>query len=309
MNKYGHFAAGLLGVLISLSLVCPAFAHPPCAQPVDAGMGTPYQTFRDIPEDWSGPQLRQMAELGLFEGVEAGKLAPEQQLTWGQMLAVLAKGFAEEERAAALAQGLPWDEAALTAVRACGLLKEGDFLPAAQESLNDPVTRQDGAVLMSRLLEQAGADGDSLPQPAQPVELAYSDWGEMDAEHQRAVKLLCQYRISFSAYVEEGQDGAFGWDRPMRRCDFAVLLMNTIYRLDALRAGEERTVTLYFLDWNTGEEVMPAQTIQTQIKGQPSYQAIAQDLVPFNLIPANYCLSYVSCASREYNLYCIPQDS
>ena len=133
--------------LICSLILCAALSLPLGAF---AAGGPPYP---DLPQEhWAYADITQAVNLGILKGMEDGRMAPEDTLTWGQYLVMLDRAVYPEAYALQLQLGAAWDMAGYDAAKEMGLLLENDFLPVSPSSLSQPILRQDAAVLLNRLL-------------------------------------------------------------------------------------------------------------------------------------------------------------
>lgn len=223
---------------------------------------------------WAYDDLQECVELGILSGMDDGTMAPNATLTWGQYLVMLARVHCPDAYRSALATGLAWDEAAYWACYDNALLLPDDFLPVAPDALKTPITRQDVAVLLDRLLPaEAIEDGpcwdnqpnynwwwDEEPEPEpETAGEAFSDFGQYTQPYQDALTHLYSVRV-----VRGRDDGTFsGWATIMR-CDGGVLLLRAVKELDDLHAGEDKTITLQVVN-ERGDLLYEPQEVETRV--------------------------------------------
>ena len=206
-------SARLCALILTLTLLVP--------------QGAMAASFPDLsPSHWAYGNLDRAVQLGILYGMEDGRLAPDETLTWGQYLVMLDRTFYPDSYAAATAAGSAWDQAGyLTAVEE-GLIHSDDFLPVQPDQLGQPILRQDAAVLLSRMLaQQTGGDAPAAPTGQ------FSDWDSLSLPYQQAVAHLSGLSI-----VRGREDGSFGGPSEIRRADGSVLLLRT---LDAVQEEEK----------------------------------------------------------------------
>lgn len=133
-----------------------------------------------------------------------------------------ARTFAPDAYDDAVADGDAWDQAGYTAAVEARLLRERDGLPVSPDSLGQPVTRQDAAVVLANALPEEDDDFYSWSwswETRQPVDpTAFTDWQQMDELHQDAVAALAGQSV-----ITGKADGSFGLRRQPpagRRCRF-----------------------------------------------------------------------------------------
>jgi len=215
--------------------------------------------FPDLSEEhWAYADMNRAFELGVINGVGEGYMDPQGTLTWAQALTMLCRAFAPGEyRRAVEEEGLSWYEASWRIARSRGLIPEDDFLPASEETLTDPISRQDTAVLLYRVLPENAADSFGrrwYDESVKTAEETLTDFSAMDLEHRDAVSDLFDIGI-----VKGRDDGAFGPNDTLRRADGTVLVMRTLRIVDYARFGEEVTLRLTLTDAETGETVTTAE--------------------------------------------------
>ena len=240
-------------LVLSALLVLPAAAAEP--------------RYPDLsPDHWAYKDISQAVELGVLKGMEDGRMAPEDTLTWGQYLVMLSRAMYPESYAALLAEDYLWDEAGYWVALDNGILREGDFLPVTLDTLSQPILRQDAAVLLDRLLLDIDYKAMFWSDPSDdedweiPTDAgSFSDWGSLDKNHQAAVSRL------FEAVIVKGrEDGTFGGGETIRRADGTVLLMRALPLAEMRLWGlESKDITLRLLDEDGGllvaDKVIPAE--------------------------------------------------
>ena len=305
--------AGLLAALMALSM---------------AATGAWAAEFKDLPPShWAYKEIARAVSYGIMNGLGDGRMNPDGTLTWAHYLAMISRTFAPMAYEGARSSGVDWKNAGYQTALSKGYLRSNDFLTVTPETLNDAISRQDVAVLLSRILPDApsnssggnsgayvpngggsgsnsgasdnnsGAYGggsyvpngggsgnggenhmqvvtdsdgqmwlvvDGVSIPVTPRQAVYdpeyappvirpapsdasnpplSDFNQMDANHQAALRRLYALEI-----VRGKSDGSFGPYDDVRRCDGAVLLMRTLDAIDELRAGETVALTLEITD-------------------------------------------------------------
>ena len=222
----------LLGVLLAAVLLTalpvPAFA-------VD---------YADLPVDhWAYGDMAYAAQLGIIQGVGGNYMGPTQSLSWAQTLAMVTRAFAPDSYQAAIDNGFAWYEAGLKAARENGMVLENDFLPVSAETINNPITRQDIAVILYRALPENARKSYSKWAPT--GEKTLTDWNSIPASYQEAVDVLTRL------WVIRGKGGEgsnlFGGTDALIRSEGSALLMRTLSVVDNLHRRENKTVTLNFV--------------------------------------------------------------
>lgn len=276
----------VLAGALSLSLAAPTLAA----------------EYVDLPSShWAYETLDRAANLGILQGSGDGYIDPSGTLSWGQFLAMLTRTAAASSYDNALNSGLSWDQAGLQAALSSGLLLPEDELAVTHgASLSDPVTRQDAALLLARVLpegtEASYSFPGSWPETAQSAAdaSAFTDWSQMDSAHQEAVGALA------GAGVIQGRaDGSFGCTDTLQRADGATLLVRILEKVDNAHYGEEKEVTFHFVDCTTGQAILPDQRTTAPVGYGVSYAADTTglgyyyDVTPYDSI---------STACDEYTL-------
>ena len=245
---------------------------------------------------WAYYYMEKAVDLGILQGVGGNRLAPAQTLTWGQFLTLTARTFAGDSYEAALADGLAWDQAGYAAAQEAGLLWEEDELPVTPDTLDQPISRQDAAVLLCRALPES-AQRYHVYLSADPTE--FSDWEEMDEVRQQAVSVLANCGI-----VNGKEDGSFGYADTIQRCDGTVLLMRTLSLADHFQAGDAMTLTLRYVDSATGAELQPDRTLETTV-GESLYALRGEAPDGYTFVGFDGAIS-VSSACTVYTALCRP---
>lgn len=258
--------------------------------------------FADLPEShWAYDTMMEAVGLGLLQGTGGGQIGPSATMTWAEFLSVYSRAFAREEHAAALARGLPWDQAGYAAAQEAGLLRAEDGLAVA---LSGPILRQDAAVLLYRALPQSVLDQGREssfwgPEPADAT--TFTDWGSMDPLHQEAVRALADHNV-----VQGRADGAFGCADTIQRADGATLIVRVLEKADtapALREEREKEVLVRFLDRETGQAILPDQRVESYLGEPTSYLDDGLDVGYYNYSYDAPVPSWVSSACDTYTLY------
>ncbi|HJC41796.1 MAG TPA: S-layer homology domain-containing protein [Candidatus Intestinimonas pullistercoris] len=276
----------VLAGALSLALAAPALA---------AG-------YTDLPSShWAYDTMTKAASLGILQGTGDGRIDPSGTLSWGQFLVMLDRTFAPGSYENALATGLSWDQAGLQAALSSGLLLPEDGLAVTDGgSLSDPVTRQDAALLLGRVLPEGATASHSIwdfwfgtTQTAADAS-TFTDWDQMDAARQEAVAALAK------AGVVQGQtDGSFGYADPLQRADAATLLVRVLDKVDQEHNGEEKTVTFHFVDSTTGAAILPDQRTTAAVGYSVSSAADTSGVGYYYDVTPYYS---ISTACDEYTL-------
>ena len=312
MKKH-RAAAALCAAALALALAVPAGA---------AAQGG----YPDLPQDhWAYSYTDRAAQLKILLGVGEGRMAPDQELTWGQCLAIAARTFAPD--AYAQAQGESWE---LTAYQAC--LDAGILLPAGWEfldvtgdgaSLGRPISRQDTAVLLARALpeevtgQRTSYDPETWERVVLTAQDALADYPALGADYQEAVARLFDLEIVQGSPVEtgEGETYYFNGGDLLHRADGATLFLRALDALDSRHYGEEKRVTVHLVD-DQGAPLAADLQVEAAVGRSLSYEISDQvealdALHYYTLYPENGRLSTyqdtrVSTACAEYTLVYYP---
>ena len=265
--------------------------------------------FTDLPTNhWAYEDLTEAAGLGILQGTGGGAINPTGTLSWGQVLAMTARTFAPDAYDDAVADGDAWDQAGYTAAVEARLLRERDGLPVSPDSLGQPVTRQDAAVVLANALPEEDDDFYSWSwswETRQPVDpTAFTDWQQMDELHQDAVAALAGQSV-----ITGKADGSFGYADSLQRADGAVLILRVLEQVDDSLAGQEKYVTLRVVDSATGAAILPDQQVELPIDTQLITVAYELDVGYYNYDYGSQTASRVSSACDTYTLYYEPMSA
>ena len=289
MNIIRRVKALLLAGALALGLSVPALAA----------------EYTDLSgSHWAYEDMTKAAGLGIIQGVGEGRMAPGDTMSWGQFLAMLTRTFAPDAYAEASAAGLAWDQAGYAAAEAAGLLRAEDGLPVTAEDLSGPIARQDAAVLLWRALPEDAADFYYVWEGNRTNPASLTDWTSMDELHQGAVAALADL-----ALIHGKGDGSFGYADSIQRCDGTVLVMRVLDVVDSCLRSTAKTVTLRFVDAETGQAILPDQTAQAQV-GQSLYSLPQQydiaGLEHYEYLWYGSPVTEISSACGAYTLYYRP---
>ena len=118
------------------------------------------QSFRDLPSThWAYAEITRAVSHGIMNGLGDGTMNPDGTLTWAHYLAMISRTFAPMAYEGARSAGTDWKTAGYQVAIARGYLLQNDFLPVSLSTLNEPISRQDVAVLLSRVLPAQSASG------------------------------------------------------------------------------------------------------------------------------------------------------
>lgn len=217
-------------------------------------------SYSDLPEShWAYEKMTQASELGLLSGIGGGRMGPSNTLTWGQCLVMVSKAFSPSAYARAQRQGLAWDMVGYTAAVDGGLLEEDDFLPVTEETLDQPITRAEVAVMLARVIpEEADYRYSNLYGNGDASE-NLTDWAYLDRDYRESVSRLYGLGV-----ISGMPDGSFSGDNTLQRADGSVMLMQTLKFVDLMSINEPKDVTVRFVDEN-GASVGSAETLETYV--------------------------------------------
>ena len=234
--------------------------------PVGAGATGKYPDLSS--SHWAYGDMDKAVELGIIKGLEDGRMAPEDTLTWGQYLVMLTRTFYPNAYAALLDAGASWDQAGYWAAWDSGLILEDDFLPEDPADLWAPILRQDVAALLDRVLPED--EEWDWHWGSWQAEDAFLDWDTLPESYHDAVNRLYSYSIiqgrEVEVYDPEWEMNVtsyeFGGQETIKRADGTVLLLRTLYAADKL-AEKDVTVTLHIVD-RQGNPLTEPQTVEAK---------------------------------------------
>lgn len=178
-------------------------------------MALPAQAARswpDLPEDhWAYDSFVQANELGFVNGNPDGTVAPNGTLTWAQYLTMLSLAFCGDDY---LSYSRP--EKAHWAYPYYATLDEAGGIKAFMPVLYDePISRQDAAVLAAALID--GGDVQSAPVPAA------ADFSQIPEDYQSGVARAYELGL-----VSGYPDGTFGGTEGLTRAEGVVIVINAL---------------------------------------------------------------------------------
>ena len=136
-------------------------------------IGFSASAYADLPEShWAYDEITRAASLNIMNGLDNGFMAPNKTLTWAQYLAMLCRAFASADYWDSQSDGVAWDMAGYQTALRYNFLRDPDFLPVTMENMRKtPITRQDAAVLLHRVLTSSasGSVAASTPVPVTPA--------------------------------------------------------------------------------------------------------------------------------------------
>lgn len=259
----------------------------------------PVQAAADYPDlpasHWAYTDMTQAAALGLIRGMEDGRMAPDETLTWGQFLVMLTRTFYPEDYAAALDSGLAWNEAGRRVALDQTLLRPGDPTDMTAGDLQSPILRKDAALLLDRLLPEG-----SLGRWEDGVRLAakdsFPDWDTLAGPYQYALSRLFDASIVFGRL-----DGSFDGEAVIQRTDGAILLLRLVREVDRQLWGAETPITLHIVN-EEGAPLSPDQTLTARVNYYLPGYADEESLKGYTLREDLLTLPAVSSVQHDYTL-------
>lgn len=185
------------------------------------GLCTPALAFSDLSEDnWAYPIMTQAAEKGILTGGDNGYMYPTGSLSWGQCLIMLGRAFYPPTLAKyPFVDGVHWAKPAYDAAMEQGVLTATDFLPVSPAGLDAPITRQDTAELVNRVLLRVF---DAQPAELDPS-IVFSDFSTLP-EPYRSGALQC----ASLGIINGKDDGCFAGGDPLSRAEGSAILVRAL---------------------------------------------------------------------------------
>ena len=114
---------------------------------------TPFAAaYTDLPSGhWAYADMSRAVERKLMTGLPDGSMRPDAPLSWGEWLTLMGRAFYPGALQTS-SDAEHWAAGALRGAEAVGVVQQGDFLSVTGGSLDRPVTRQETAVLLDRVL-------------------------------------------------------------------------------------------------------------------------------------------------------------
>ena len=252
--------------------------------------------YSDLPAGhWAYADMTQAAALGLIRGMEDGRMAPDETLTWGQYLVMLTRTFYPDDYAAALGRGLAWNEAGRHVALENSLLRSNDPTPMAQGDLSSPILRKDAVLLLDRLLPD-GSLGRWEEGGRLTAKDSFPDWDSLTSPYQYALSRL------FDASIVLGRlDGSFDGEAVIQRTDGAILLLRLVREVDRQLWGAETPVTLHIVS-EAGEPLCPDQTVTARVNYYLPGYVDETELTGYALREDLLTLTAVSSVQDTYTL-------
>lgn len=168
--------------------------------------------FRDTENHWAGGAIRRWSEYGVLSGYGDGTFGPNDPITRGQMAVILSAMFGWTERAehpfSDVDEGA-WYADGVGKANAAGVLAGS----GGRARPNDPITRQEAAVMLDRALKVSGRGG----------EAAFGDQEQISAWAADAVN-----GMAAMGFLAGAEDGNFYPDRDITRAEIAAILNSAV---------------------------------------------------------------------------------
>ena len=193
----------IVSLTAALILVCSASAHA-------AG---PFPDVRQT--DWFYSQAMRARDLGIVSGYPDGSFQPSRQVTYGEFLAMAMRGKAAEGQAETAAQDpyrTHWARKFYDAALASEVFAGHEISP---RFLDEPIPREDMALVMAGLLRNAGLGGKSV----RTADKLFSDMSAADAREYPVA--LCAYYGVLAGYP----DGTFRPGGYLKRSEAAAAMV------------------------------------------------------------------------------------
>ncbi|MBR4545716.1 MAG: S-layer homology domain-containing protein [Oscillibacter sp.] len=114
------------------------------------------KSFQDLPSGhWAYQEIMRAVSNGIMNGLGDGRMNPDGTLTWAHYLAMISRTFAPLSYEGKRAAGTDWRTAGYEVATERGYLLPNDFLPVTLATIDAPISRQDVAVLLYRILPAA----------------------------------------------------------------------------------------------------------------------------------------------------------
>ncbi|MFC5650050.1 S-layer homology domain-containing protein [Paenibacillus solisilvae] len=154
-------------------------------------VNSPISSFTDVAkQSWYSGWIQAAVQLGLAEGVSASAFAPEKPVTRQEAAALIIRALkqsaADSSQAAAFKDAsliAAWAKPSVVTMQKLGLVKgddSGRFHPI------DPITRQDTAVMMDRVLQNTRWNAELTSNPRSSLHLGWQ-YGQTTAQYERTV--------------------------------------------------------------------------------------------------------------------------
>lgn len=218
--------------------------------------------YSDLPSThWAYEEMTRAAALGLIGGVGNGRMAPDETLTWGQFMVMVARARCPVNYSNSQKAGLAWDRGAYYSLLDNNIIyPEGkEFLPINDGDFSFPITRQDAAVIIDRMLPPGYEDFETTFRWQKDAAEMFSDYEEYWPAYKLAI-----YRLYDAGIVQGDENGAFGGSSQLKRSDGTVLLMRAVNIMDRKQYRENMPITLRVKNTD-GEDLLEPRTVETTV--------------------------------------------
>lgn len=213
----------------------------------------------------------------------------------GQFLAMLARVCDGEKYRDAVNAGQAWDQVGLEMALEKGLLRQDDVIFADVSRLGEPITRQEVAVLLDRLLPEEITSPVYFWQEIPPIQENLLDWEDMEDCFRDAVERL------YELYVVRGNDQKkFSGANHLHRADGTALLMRALELLEEQLDGTEVEITVTYVD--TEGNVLDTRNVSTRVGDDFWYYANGLNDKHYKLASEYDTPSRVSSICTDYEV-------
>lgn len=170
-------------------------------------------SFADTTNHWARSSISRWSSYGVVAGYDNGNFGPNDQITRAQMAVILSRVFGWQEVAENTfcdLSGSEWYAASILKAKAAGVLN-GDNAGNARP--NDPITRQEAAVMLSR----------ALHVPGRETGKSFYDSAQIGAWALAAINGMTE-----NGYISGSNDGNFYPTRTITRAETVTILDRAI---------------------------------------------------------------------------------
>lgn len=169
--------------------------------------------FTDTTNHWAKSSISRWSDYGVVGGYHNGNFGPNDPITRAQMAVILSRVFGWQEAAENIfhdINGSEWYAASILKAKAAGVL-HGDSAGNARP--NDPITRQEAAVMLSRALHVSGKENGKI----------FRDNAQIGAWALPAINGMTE-----NGYINGSNDGNFHPARTITRAETVTILDRAI---------------------------------------------------------------------------------
>lgn len=180
-------------------------------------------SFNDMTNHWAKSQVEKLVKKGIISGYPNNTFCPDNEITRAEFITILVKGFPQNVAYETSFVDVPegaWYESYLAQAQAAGIVV-GDSEKRAFP--NEPITRQDAAVMLKRALSRYSIDFAESGE-------AFSDSGSISAYAKDAV-----YSLVGGGIISGMGDGTFAPAGKTTRAQAAVLLGRAMDKLGGIQ--------------------------------------------------------------------------